>query len=89
MCPRTIVFTLAMIVLFGNVAAARDERGFWMGGGVGSVSCPDFLNAMTSSLPPASRCSPVLFPIRHGYSEFDQQPSWQQNENCNNPVCEV
>lgn len=44
MCPRTIVFTLAMIVLFGNVAAARDERGFWMGGGVGSVSCPDFLD---------------------------------------------
>ena len=43
---RTIVPALAMIVLFGNAAAARDERGFWTGGGVGSVSCPDFLNAM-------------------------------------------
>ena len=49
MSPRTILFSLAAIVLLGNTAAARDERGFWMGGGVGSVGCPEFLNAMATA----------------------------------------
>ena len=49
MSPGTVLFTLATIVLLGNSAAARDERGFWMGGGVGSVGCPEFLNAMATA----------------------------------------
>ena len=49
MSARTVLFTSAIIVLLGNAAAARDDRGFWMGGGVGSASCPDFLNAMATA----------------------------------------
>ena len=49
MSPRTLLFTSAIIVLLGNAAAARDDRGFRMGGGVGAVSCPDFLNAMATA----------------------------------------
>jgi hypothetical protein len=33
--PTAVLFTLATIVLLGNAAAARDDRGLWMGGGVG------------------------------------------------------
>ena len=49
MSPRTLLITSAISVLLGNAAAARDDRGFRMGGGVGAVSCPDFLNAMATA----------------------------------------
>ena len=49
MSPRTILFTSAIIVLLGNTAVARNDRGFWIEGGVGSASCPDFLNAMATA----------------------------------------
>ena len=49
MSPGTVLFTLATIILLGNAAAARDDRGFWMGGGAGSASCPDYLNAMATA----------------------------------------
>jgi hypothetical protein len=30
-------------------AVERDANGFWMGGGVGGLGCPEFLNAMATA----------------------------------------
>ena len=49
MSERTVLLTLATIVLLANAAVGRDEKGFWMGGGVGFVSCPDFLSVMATA----------------------------------------
>ena len=46
---RIMLRALAVIVLLGNSAIARDANGFWVGGGVGAQKCPDFLNAMATA----------------------------------------
>jgi hypothetical protein len=40
---------LVVSVLIGQQTTARDANGFWVGGGVGALKCPDFLNAMATA----------------------------------------
>ena len=46
---RAVLPGIAAIVLFGSSAIARDANGFWVGGGVGGLKCPEFLNAMATA----------------------------------------
>jgi hypothetical protein len=43
------VAVLVVLVLIGQQTTARDANGFWVGGGVGMLKCPDFLNAMATA----------------------------------------
>jgi hypothetical protein len=61
MSPRTLLLTFVTIALLGNTAGARDDRGFWVGGGVGSASCPDFLSAMATARKKGGLSSVVAF----------------------------
>jgi hypothetical protein len=47
--PRAFILASATIALLINSAVARDANGFWMGGGVGGLGCPEFLNAMATA----------------------------------------
>jgi hypothetical protein len=49
MLARVFVPTLAAIALLVGPTVARDANGFWMGGGVGGLGCPEFLNAMATA----------------------------------------
>jgi hypothetical protein len=46
---RLFIPTLAAIALLASPTVARDANGFWMGGGVGGLGCPEFLNAMATA----------------------------------------
>jgi len=49
MTPKIWVMSVIIVALFSSGAGAYTEKGFMTGGGVGSVSCPDFLNAMATA----------------------------------------
>jgi hypothetical protein len=49
MLARAFISALATITLLTSSAVARDANGFWMGGGVGGLGCPEFLNAMATA----------------------------------------
>jgi hypothetical protein len=39
----------ALMALSITAASGADSRGFYMGGGVGALGCPQFLNAMATA----------------------------------------
>jgi hypothetical protein len=48
-CLRDLLFVWVLGLLTIHQAAAADARGFMMGGGVGMLGCPQFLNAMSTA----------------------------------------
>jgi hypothetical protein len=49
MLARVLIPTLTAFALLAHSTVARDAKGFMMGGGVGGLRCPAFLNAMATA----------------------------------------